>query len=187
MCGRQRSLRPHQCVPVLRKKQDLPDAHLHRCRRRNELQPLARLPLDRVDRIEADVEAHALRDQAFDLLAALAQAEGSGNPVARTYWRWSLTTKPFEIYKPASSAVGMYQITDGTYEIARRLCVLRSSWKFLLDRNSAWRSRTRSRSSVSRTLRSPRCPRLPLLLSMTKRPPKGNKDASCRDRPKRLF
>ena len=24
-----------------------------------------------------------------ELLAALAQVEGSGNPVARTYWRWS--------------------------------------------------------------------------------------------------
>jgi hypothetical protein len=58
-----------------------------------------------------------------DLLAALAQVEGAGNPVARTYWRWSVTTRPFEIYKPASSAVGMYQITDGTFEIARRLCI----------------------------------------------------------------
>jgi hypothetical protein len=58
-----------------------------------------------------------------DLLAALAQTEGSGNPVARTYWRWSFTNKPFEIYKPASSAVGMYQITDGTFEVARRLCI----------------------------------------------------------------
>src|SRR5438128_1562256 len=26
-----------------------------------------------------------------DLLAALAQVEGGGNPVARTYWRWSRT------------------------------------------------------------------------------------------------
>ena len=58
-----------------------------------------------------------------DLLAALAQVEAGGNPIARTYWRWSLTTKPFEIYKPASSAVGLYQITDGTFEVARRLCI----------------------------------------------------------------
>ncbi|HZF31164.1 MAG TPA: lytic transglycosylase domain-containing protein [Gammaproteobacteria bacterium] len=60
-----------------------------------------------------------------DLLAALAQVEGSGNPVVRTYWRWSLTNEPFEIYRPASSAVGMYQITDGTFEEARRYCVHR--------------------------------------------------------------
>src|SRR5690606_7678652 len=54
-----------------------------------------------------------------ELLAALAQVEGSGNPVVRTYWRWSLTHEPFEIYRPASSAVGMYQITDGTFAEAR--------------------------------------------------------------------
>jgi hypothetical protein len=66
---------------------------------------------------------HSTAVIAPDLLAALAQVEGAGNPIARTYWRWSFTTKPFEIYKPASSAVGMYQITDGTFEIARRLCI----------------------------------------------------------------
>jgi hypothetical protein len=57
------------------------------------------------------------------LLAALAQVEASGNPVARTYWRWSLTHHPFEIYRPASSAVGMYQITDGTFGQAQRYCI----------------------------------------------------------------
>ena len=30
-----------------------------------------------------------------ELLAALAQVEGAGNPVARTYWRWRLTQQPF--------------------------------------------------------------------------------------------
>jgi hypothetical protein len=57
------------------------------------------------------------------LLAALAQVEASGNPVARTYWRWTLTPAPFDVYRPASSAVGMYQITDGTFREARRLCI----------------------------------------------------------------
>jgi hypothetical protein len=57
-----------------------------------------------------------------ELLAALAQVEGAGNPVARTYWRWRLTWNPFEIYRPASSAVGMYQITDATFQDARRYC-----------------------------------------------------------------
>ena len=56
-------------------------------------------------------------------LAALAQVEGSGNPVVRTYWRWSLTGHPFKVYRPASSAVGMYQTTDGTFALARRYCV----------------------------------------------------------------
>ena len=58
-----------------------------------------------------------------DLLAALAQVESSGNPVVRTYWRWSWTTRPFEVYRPASSAVGMYQITDGTFAEAKRYCI----------------------------------------------------------------
>src|SRR5262245_2676015 len=39
-----------------------------------------------------------------ELLAALAQVEGSGNPMARTYWKWRFTWNPFEVYRPASSA-----------------------------------------------------------------------------------
>ena len=66
---------------------------------------------------------HATNVITPDLLAALAQVEGSGNPVVRTYWRWSFNRKPFEVYRPASSAVGMYQITDGTFAEARRYCI----------------------------------------------------------------
>jgi hypothetical protein len=62
-----------------------------------------------------------------DLLAALAQVEGSGNPIARTYWRWQLTHQPFEVYRPASSAVGMYQFTNGTFAEARRYCIRRNA------------------------------------------------------------
>ena len=58
-----------------------------------------------------------------DLLAALAQVEGAGNPVARTYWRWRLSWNPFDWYRPASSAVGMFQLTDGTFREAKRYCV----------------------------------------------------------------
>lgn len=66
---------------------------------------------------------HATKIITPDFLAALAQVEGSGNPVVRTYWRWSLKHHPFEVYRPASSAVGMYQITDGTFAQARRYCI----------------------------------------------------------------
>jgi len=58
-----------------------------------------------------------------ELLAALAQVEGAGNPVARTYWRWRLTWSPFDLYRPASSAVGMYQITDATFREGKRYCI----------------------------------------------------------------
>lgn len=56
-------------------------------------------------------------------LAALAQVESDGNPVARTYWRWQWSWSLFEIYRPASSALGMFQITDGTFAAARKYCI----------------------------------------------------------------
>ena len=56
-------------------------------------------------------------------LAALAQVEGAGNPVARTYWRWRPAANPFKVYQPASSAVGMYQITDATFDEAKHYCI----------------------------------------------------------------
>ena len=58
-----------------------------------------------------------------ELLAALAQVESTGNPVARTYWRWRWSFNPLAIYKPASSAVGLYQMLNGAYADAARLCV----------------------------------------------------------------
>jgi hypothetical protein len=58
-----------------------------------------------------------------ELLAALAQVESTGNPVARTYWRWQFSLNPFAVYKPASSAVGLYQMTDGAYAEAARYCI----------------------------------------------------------------
>jgi hypothetical protein len=68
-------------------------------------------------------EQHATKVMTPEFLAALAQVEGSGNPVVRTYWRWSWSPRPFDVYRPASSAVGMYQITDGTFAEARRYCI----------------------------------------------------------------
>jgi hypothetical protein len=72
---------------------------------------------------ESLFRTHSTRVMTAELLAAIAQVEGSGNPVARTYWRWSWTTQPFEMYRPASSAVGMYQITDGNFAEARHYCI----------------------------------------------------------------
>jgi hypothetical protein len=67
--------------------------------------------------------AHATAVTTPEFLAALAQIEATGNPIARTYWRWRATPEPFEVYRPASSAVGMYQITDGTFAEAKRYCI----------------------------------------------------------------
>src|SRR5216117_3934958 len=83
---------------------------------------------------EALFRAHSTAIMAPELLAALAQVEGAGNPVARTYWRWRLSWNPFTWYQPASSSVGMYQITDGTFREAKNYCihdhqvVERTSW-----------------------------------------------------------
>jgi hypothetical protein len=66
---------------------------------------------------------YATTNVAPELLAALAQAESAGNPLATTYWRWRFSINPLAIYRPASSSVGMYQMTDAAYIEARRYCV----------------------------------------------------------------
>ena len=58
-----------------------------------------------------------------ELLAALAQQESSGNPVDRTYWRWRFSFNPFAIYRPASSAVGLFQMTDPAFAEVARYCI----------------------------------------------------------------
>ncbi|MGN6116920.1 MAG: lytic transglycosylase domain-containing protein [Nitrobacter sp.] len=58
-----------------------------------------------------------------ELLAALAQVESSGNPLDRTYWRWRFSFNPFAIYQPASSAVGLFQMTDPAYAEVARFCI----------------------------------------------------------------
>jgi len=84
---------------------------------------LAKTPPETWRRYGPLFRAHSTAVITPELLAALAQVEGRGNPVAQTYWRWRLTWNPFELYQPASSAVGMYQITDATFREAKRYCV----------------------------------------------------------------
>lgn len=68
-------------------------------------------------------ERHATRTIPAVLLAALAQQEAAGNPLAHTYWRWSAKPSPADWYRPASSSVGLYQMTDPAFEEARHFCV----------------------------------------------------------------
>jgi hypothetical protein len=84
---------------------------------------LSKTPPETWREYESIFRAHSTAVMTPELLGAMAQVEGSGNPVARTYWRWSLSWNPFELYRPASSAVGMYQITDPTFLEARRYCI----------------------------------------------------------------
>jgi len=66
---------------------------------------------------------YSTKDISPALLAALAEVESGGNPVARTYWRWRFSWNPFGIYAPASTSVGMYQMTDAAFAEARRYCI----------------------------------------------------------------
>jgi hypothetical protein len=68
-------------------------------------------------------EKHSTNIISPEFLAALAQLEGNGNPIAHTYWRWQWSWNPFDVYRPASSALGMFQITDGTFAEARKFCI----------------------------------------------------------------
>ena len=58
-----------------------------------------------------------------ELLAALTQTESTGNPAVRTYWRWQLGWNPLAWYQPASSAVGLLQMTDPAFAEASRFCI----------------------------------------------------------------
>jgi hypothetical protein len=84
---------------------------------------LYKTPSETWRQYEPAFERYATRVMTPEFLAALAQVEGSGNPIVRTYWKWSWSPQPFDVYRPASSAVGMYQITDGTFAEARRYCI----------------------------------------------------------------
>ena len=84
---------------------------------------LSKTPSDTWRQYQPIFHAHSTTVITPELLAALAQVEGAGNPVARTYWRWHPTWDLFELYRPASSAVGMYQITDATFAEAKRYCI----------------------------------------------------------------
>jgi len=84
---------------------------------------LNKRPVETWKQYESLFHEHATAVITPEFLAALAQVEGGGNPVARTYWRWQWTWNPLEWYRPASSAVGMYQITDGTFRKAKRYCI----------------------------------------------------------------
>jgi hypothetical protein len=68
-------------------------------------------------------EAHATALIRPELLAALAQAESAGDPLASPAWQLRLRANPLDLYGPASSAVGLLQMTDANLADARRLCV----------------------------------------------------------------
>ncbi len=58
-----------------------------------------------------------------ELMAALAQKESSGSPWASPSWQFNFRPRnAFDLYRPASSAVGLFQFTRGTYQDVQKLC-----------------------------------------------------------------
>ena len=84
---------------------------------------LAKAPTETWRRYGPLFREHSTTVISAELLGALAQVESAGDPLARTYWRWQLSWNPFALYQPASSAVGMFQLTDATFNEARRFCI----------------------------------------------------------------
>jgi hypothetical protein len=84
---------------------------------------LVKTPLETWREYGSLFREHSTAVIAPELLAALAQIEGAGNPVARPRWSWRPSWNPFELYRPSSSAVGMFQITDAAFRDAKRYCI----------------------------------------------------------------
>ena len=59
-------------------------------------------------------------------LAALAQIESSGDPLASSYWKLRITPKIRNIYSPASSAAGLFQITNHTFKESKKFCITKN-------------------------------------------------------------
>lgn len=59
-----------------------------------------------------------------EFLAALAQQESAGNPWATPPWTMRFRPTFFGVYAPMSSAVGLYQFLDETFERVRGGCVV---------------------------------------------------------------
>jgi len=57
-----------------------------------------------------------------ELLASLAHIESNGNPLATPGWTFRLSSNWDQVFAPATSAVGLFQFTNGTFEMAKQWC-----------------------------------------------------------------
>jgi hypothetical protein len=113
---------------------------------------MSKTPASTWHNYESDFRENSTAIMTPEFLAALAQSESAGNPTAQPYWRWDFSSNPFEIYSPASSSSGLFQITHGTFEEAKKFCIHNGQvmqtgpWhKF----NSCWFNWTYTRLSAS--------------------------------------
>ncbi len=85
-------------------------------------------------------------------LGALSYVESAGNPFATPKWKFKFEPEWQNLYSPESTSVGLFQLTDGTYQRAKKLCVRGQKviddgrWD---DFNSCWFNWTYLRTSSS--------------------------------------
>ncbi len=85
-------------------------------------------------------------------LAALAQTESSGNPIATAYWHFSFKQDILSIFQPASSSIGLYQMTLDTFKDAKRFCFSEDGIDVDQNRSNlkaCWRNNFRFRFSAA--------------------------------------
>src|SRR5208282_5261293 len=83
----------------------------------------SKTPQETWDEFGEDFRRHATDVITADFLAALVQAESSGDTLASPAWTWHWSTSPWRLYGPPSTAVGLLQITKGNFGVARTFCV----------------------------------------------------------------
>lgn len=66
---------------------------------------------------------HSTKEMTPSFLAALAQIESAGNPLATPEWKFKWTGNILNFFAPASSSVGLFQFTDGTFRKAKKYCI----------------------------------------------------------------
>ena len=72
---------------------------------------------------KSDFIANSTKNIPSTYLAALAQVESSGNPLATPEWKLKWGKDFFKFFSPASTSVGLFQFTTPTFEKAKQYCI----------------------------------------------------------------
>lgn len=100
----------------------------------------------------SDFKRHSTDILTPEFLAAMAQVESAGDSFASPDWKLNFEASILNIYKPASSSVGLMQFTEGTYDVAKKYCIhnhqVRTVGKWY-DFKSCWFNWSYSRVSAS--------------------------------------
>jgi hypothetical protein len=81
-----------------------------------------KVPSQTWDSYQGIFETYETQTLDASFLAALAQAESAGNPIATPYWEFTFQQDILSFFRPASSSLGLYQMTYDTFQDAKRFC-----------------------------------------------------------------